>query len=85
MKQGDYENDKLDYMLYVQAELVYTKACIKRGLTEKEADERPRKWYESMNYHKKVEILTKAVNQRKRIEELSDFEELMDWLLNDRC
>ena len=81
MKQSDYEKDDLDYMLYVHAELVYTKSCIERGVSEEAAEERPLKWYDTKNYHKKIEILAKAIKERKRIEDLPDFEELMYWLL----
>ena len=63
-----------DFKLYLLAVLAYKKEHPE--ITEE--DLFPVVWYESNNYKMKTEIITLAIEEKKLITELNEFQELID-------
>ena len=64
-------NDKMDYDLYVLAEISYKKAFN----LESEENLFPEGWYSSNNYKLKTEILAEAIDNNTLIEETPMYKE----------
>ena len=70
-----YQNDELDYQLYVMAEISYTKMCEAQGIEEDEMY--PPDWYGMRDYHAKVEMLAEAIQKEEPVGETTLYVEYM--------